>query len=96
VVSVSEQVLFAVIAATPPTAAAVLGVFAYRRSLKTSVGRSPGVSLVTLLEHMESRFESRFDRIETKIDILSDRHGEARERLARLEAEELWPEGRRR
>jgi hypothetical protein len=35
---------------------------------------------------MESRIESRFDRLETKFDRLGDEHVGLRERLARLES----------
>jgi len=54
------------------------------------------VPLTKLLERIEARFESRLERIETKLDLLHDQHADARERLARLEAERLWQQARRR
>jgi hypothetical protein len=86
----------AVIAAAGSAAAGFLGYLANRRSLKRSVGTTPGVPLTKLLERMEARFESRLERIETKLDLLHDQHADARERLARLEAERLWQQERRR
>lgn len=43
---VSEGVMIALIAATPPAIAAVLGYLANRRSLRRSVGGAPGVPLI--------------------------------------------------
>lgn len=59
----SEQILIAVIAAAPPSVAAVLGYIANRRALKRSVGASPGVPLAKLLERMDVRFDSRLGRM---------------------------------
>jgi hypothetical protein len=87
----SEEIAIALIAATPPTVAAVLGYLANRRSLRRSVGTSPGVPLTKVLERLESRFEGRFDRLETKLDRAADQQVRMRERIARLEAERTWP-----
>lgn len=87
----SEGIVIALIAATPPTIAAVLGYLANRRSLRRSVGTSPGVPLTKVLERLESRFEGRFDRLETKLDRAADQQVQMRERIARLEAERTWP-----
>ena len=82
----SSEILVAVIAAAPPTLAAVLGYVASKRSLKRSVGDNPGLPLHQVLARMESRFDSRFDRVESKIDRIADEQAATRERLARLEA----------
>jgi hypothetical protein len=87
----SEQVLTALIAATPPTIAAVLGYVANRRSLRRSVGTHQGVPLTKVLERLETRFEGRFDRLEAKLDRAADQQVRVRERIARLEAERTWP-----
>ena len=92
----SSEILVAVIAATPPTIGAVLGYIASKRSLKRSIGANPSMPLRQVLAQMEARFETRFDRLESKIDFTSDEHAGFRERLARLEVERVWPEGRRR
>ncbi len=91
----SEQILIAFIAAAPPSAAAIFGYLANCRALKRSVGASPGVPLAKLLERMDAHFESRLERIEGKLDLFNEQQAEARERLARLETERLWSEGRR-
>jgi hypothetical protein len=88
---VSEAVTVALIAAAPPTVAAILGYLANRRSLRRSVGTSPGVPLTKVLERLETRFEGRFDRLETKLDRAADQQVRMRERIARLEAERTWP-----
>lgn len=87
----SEGILIALIAAAPPTAAAVLGYLANQRSLRRSVGISGDVPLVKVVERLETRFEGRFDRLETKVDRVLDQHGEIRERMARIEAERVRP-----
>ena len=87
----SEEIAIALIAATPPTVAAILGYLANRRSLRRSVGTTPGVPLTKVLERLESRFEGRFDRLETKLDRAADQQVRMRERIARLEAERTWP-----
>lgn len=83
----SSEVVVAIIAAGPPTVAAVLSYVASQRSLKRSIGDNPGMPLHRVLVRMESRFESRFDRIESKIDRVAEGQTATRERLARLEAE---------
>lgn len=87
----SEGIVIALIAATPPTIAAVLGFLANRRSLRRSVGTSPGVPLTKVLERLETRFEGRFDRLEAKLDRSTDQQVRMRERIARLEVERTWP-----
>jgi chaperonin cofactor prefoldin len=83
----SEAILIAVIASTPPTIAAVLGYVANRRSLRRSVGDPPEVSLIELVE----RVELKLDRLDTKFDTLSESQSLVRERLARLEAAQQNP-----
>lgn len=85
----SEGVLIALIAAAPPTAAAILGYLANQRSLRRSVGTSGDVPLAEVVERLETRSEGRFDRLETKVDRVLDQHGEIRERLARIGAERV-------
>lgn len=87
----SEGIVIALIAATPPSIAAILGYLANRRSLRRSVGTSPGVPLTKVLERLETRFEGRFDRVEAKLDRAADQQVRMRERIARLEVERTWP-----
>jgi restriction endonuclease S subunit len=87
----SEGVLIALIAAAPPTAAAILGYLAHQRSLRRSLGTSGDVPLAKVIEGLETRSEGRFDRLETKVDRVLDQHGEIRERMARMEAERVRP-----
>lgn len=92
----SEQVLTALIAAAPPTIAAVLGYLASRRSLRRSVGTSPSLPLAKVIE----RVDAKVDRVDSKVDRVIDGQARIRERLARLEGERdrrLWsPEERAR
>ncbi len=83
----SSEILVAVIVAGPPTLAAVLSYVASKRSLKRSIGDNPGMPLHKVLVRMESRFESRLDRLESKIDRVVEGQAATRERIARLEAE---------
>ena len=53
----SQEIAVALIAATPPTVAALLGYLANRRSLRRSVGTNQGVPLTKVLERLETRFE---------------------------------------
>jgi hypothetical protein len=46
----SQEIEVALIAATPPTVAALLGYIANRRSLRRSVGTNQGVPLAKVLE----------------------------------------------
>jgi hypothetical protein len=80
-VVVSEGVMIALIAATPPAIAAILGYFANRHSLRRSVGAPPGVPLARVVE----RVEGNVDRLDTKIDRLAETQTGIRERLARVE-----------
>lgn len=66
----------AVIAATPPTVAAVLGYLCNRRSIRRSLGNSPDVPLSKIVR-----------RVEEKVDRLIEGQTAIRERLARLEGE---------
>lgn len=77
----SEGIVIALIAATPPTIAAVLGYLANRRSLRRSLGVPPGIPLIRVIE----RVESKVDRLDTKFDALSESQTLIRERLAGLE-----------
>lgn len=70
-------VLIAVIAAFPPTLAAVLGYLANSRNIRRAVGAPPGVPLARIVE-----------RLEQKIDLLAEGQTVVRERLARLEGEQ--------
>jgi hypothetical protein len=94
-VSVSNEVIVALIAATPPALASVLWFLAHRR-LRRSVGASPEVPLSKLIHGIEDRFEKRFDRLEDRLDHISDVQSEQGERLARVEANSeprLWRAG---
>jgi hypothetical protein len=82
----SEAVTVALIAAAPPSAAALLGYLANRRSLRRSVGVRPGIPLSRVLE----RVETKVDRIDDKIDRLAEGQTAVRERVARMEGE--WGE----
>jgi hypothetical protein len=73
------SIIVAAVAAFPPTLAAVLGYLANSRNIRRSVGVPPGIPLAQVIE-----------RLEKKIDRLSDAQGTVRERLARLEG----PRGR--
>lgn len=88
----SQEIVIAVIAAVPPTLAALLAYVASKRSLKRSIGGNPAIPLREVLAQMELRSNGRFDRIESKLDRVVDEHAWVRERLARLEATEtrLW------
>ena len=77
----SEGVMIAFIAATPPAIAAILGYLANRHSLRRSVGARPGVPLARVVE----RVEGKVDRLDTKIDRLAEAQTGIRERLARVE-----------
>jgi hypothetical protein len=80
-VVVSDGVMIALIAATPPAIAAILGYLANRHSLRRSVGAPPGVPLMRVVE----RVEGKVDRLDTKIDRLAEAQTGIRERLARVE-----------
>lgn len=85
----SSEIAIAVIAAVPPTLAAILGFLANRRSLRRSVGSNPGVPLASVMQ----RTETKIDRIDAKVDRLAEGQAQVRERLARLEGESersLW------
>lgn len=76
------EILIAAIAALPPTIAAVLGYLGNRRSIRRSVGNSPGVPLSKIVE-----------RVELKVDHLVEGQTVIRERLARLEGERSHHDG---
>lgn len=67
-------IVIALIAALPPTLAAVLGYIASIRSIRRSVGATPGMPLGRALE-----------RLDAKVDRLVEGQAAVRERLARLE-----------
>lgn len=71
-------VLVAIIAAFPPTLAALLGYLANSRSIRRSIGAPPGVPLARIVE-----------RLEGKVDGLAEGQAAIRERLARLEGARL-------
>jgi hypothetical protein len=90
--SVSNEVIVALIAATPPALAYMLWFLAHRR-LRRSVGASPEIPLSKLIHGIEGRFNKRFDRLEDRLDHISQVQSEQGERLARLEAnseQHLW------
>jgi hypothetical protein len=68
------NIIVAVIAALPPTFAALLAYLAGSRSLRRSVGTAPGVPLTRLLE-----------RLDEKVDRLVEGQSAIRERLAKFE-----------
>lgn len=84
---VSEGVVIALIAATPPGIAAVLGYLANRRSLRRSVGGPPGVPLIRVVE----RVEAKVDRIDAKLDRLTESQAQVREQVARVEGQGTAP-----
>lgn len=67
-------IVIALIAAFPPTLAAILGYLANSRSIRRAVGEPQGVPLITVVE-----------RLDGKLDKLADGQAAIRERLARLE-----------
>lgn len=90
--SVSNEVIVALIAATPPALAYVLWFLAHRR-LRRSVGASPEIPLTKLISGIQDRSDRRFDRVENRLDHISEVQSEQGERLARLEAnseQHLW------
>ncbi|MGH2749734.1 MAG: hypothetical protein ACRDK3_02480 [Actinomycetota bacterium] len=92
----SNEVIVALIAATPPAIGYVLWFLAHRR-LRRSVGASPEIPLSRLIQGIEERFERRFDRLEDRLARISSVQNEQGERLARLEAnpeQRLWRAGR--
>lgn len=76
----SSEILVAMIAGLPPTLAAVLAYVANSRSIRRSVGAPPGVPLARLIE-----------RLEEKVDRLTEGQAGVRERLARLEGFGMRP-----
>lgn len=67
-------VVVAVIAAFPPTLAAILGYLANSRSIRRSIGEPTGVPVVAMMQ-----------RLDEKLDRLTEGQAAIRERLARLE-----------
>lgn len=67
-------IVIALIAAFPPTLAALLGYLASIRTIRRSVGATPGMPLARALE-----------RLDVKVDRLVEGQAAVRERLARLE-----------
>lgn len=70
----------AIIAAFPPTLAAVLVYLANNRSLRRTVGDSDGLPLARVVE----RLDEKLDRIEASV-------GDVSERVARLEGANVLP-----
>jgi hypothetical protein len=94
--SVSNEVIVALIAATPPAIGYVLWFLAHRR-LRRSVGASPQIPLSKLIHRMEDRVNKRFDRLEDRLDHITQVQSEQGERLARVEGtyeQRLWRAGR--
>ena len=81
----SSEILVAMIAGLPPTLAAVLAYVANSRSIRRSVGSPPGVPIARLIE-----------RLEEKVDRLTEGQAVVRERLARLEGFGMRPTPRSR
>jgi hypothetical protein len=73
---VSPELWIAAIAALPPTLAAILGYLGNRRSIRRSLGNSPGVPLSKVVA-----------RLESKVDVLTEGQAAVRERLAHLEGQ---------
>jgi hypothetical protein len=71
------ELWIAVVAAIPPTLAAALAYLANSRALRRSVG-SPELPLSKVI-----------DRLEVKLDALTEGQAAIRERLARLEGEPM-------
>ena len=69
-------IVIAMIAAFPPTLAAVLSYLASRRALRRTVGQPTTEPLITLLL-----------RVEEKVDRLTDGQAQVRERLSRVEVD---------
>ncbi|MEX2556587.1 MAG: hypothetical protein WEB06_13295 [Actinomycetota bacterium] len=67
-------IVIALIASFPPTLAALLGYLASIRTIRRSVGATPGMPLARALE-----------RLDAKVDRLVEGQAAVRERLARLE-----------
>ena len=67
-------VVVAIIAAFPPTLAAILGYLANSRSIRRSIGEPSGVPLTIMVQ-----------RLDEKQDSLTEGQAAMRERLARLE-----------
>lgn len=92
----SQEVITALIVATPPTIAAVLGYLANKRSLRRSVGTPLRLPLANVIQ----RVDVKIDRVDSKVDRVIEGQADIRERLARLEGERgprLWsPEERAR
>lgn len=74
----TQEVWVAAIVAIPPTLAAILGYLGNRRSIRRSLGNSPGVPLSKVVA-----------RIESKVDALIEGQARVRERVARLEGRDL-------
>ena len=92
----SNEVIVALIAATPPAIGYVLWFLAHRR-LRRSVGATPEIPLTKVIAGVEQRSQERFDRLEVRLDSISAVQAEQGERLARVEAtseQRLWRAGR--
>lgn len=70
------NILVALIAAFPPTVAAVLSYAASKRALRRAVGEPASEPLIALVL-----------RIDEKVDHLTDGQSQVRERLARVEVD---------
>ncbi len=82
----SEPILVALIAAAPPSAAAILGYLATRRSLERSVGKGEP-PLADSVARFEARTDERFDRLERRIERVDERLDGLNDRQARLQDE---------
>lgn len=76
----TPELPIALIAAIPPTLAAVLGYLGNSRAIRRSVGNSPGLPLSQVIQ-----------RLENKVDQLIEGQTVVRERLARLEGRRRAP-----
>lgn len=91
----SSDIVVALITAIPPAIGYVVWFLAHRR-LRRAVGASPEVPLSRLINGIEDRVDKRFDRLENRLDHISNVQSEQGERLARLEVsseQRLWRAG---
>ena len=77
----NEQIVIALIAAIPPSLAAVLGYLATKRTILRSVGTRRGFSIARTL----ARMDSKIDRVDAKVSEIGAGQSDLARRLSRLE-----------
>ncbi len=84
----NEQVVIALIAAIPPSLAAIFGYLATKRTIMRSVGTRRGFSIARGL----ARLDSKIDRVDAKVAAIGAGQSDIVERLSRLEerADREW------